>query len=309
MKKRLVMHLGLVLLALGHAGVAAAAMEDARAIVERANVASYYAGDDGRSAARMLIEDGNGNRQQRQFTLLRKDVSDGGDQRYLVVFSRPADIRGTVFRVNGNRQQRQFTLLRKDVSDGGDQRYLVVFSRPADIRGTVFRVEKHVGADDDRWLYLPALDLVKRIAAGDKRTSFVGSHFFYEDISGRGLDEDNHRLVETTDTHYIIESTPKAPDEVAFARYRTWIDRESFLPMKTEYQRQSGEVYRRMEVTRVETIDGYPTGTEVRMSDLDSGGYTITQFRFSQYDVGLPDDIFSERSLRNPPRRWLRRSE
>jgi outer membrane lipoprotein-sorting protein len=268
MKKRLVTHLALVLLALGHASVAAAAMDDARAIVERANVASYYAGDDGRSAARMLIEDGN-----------------------------------------GNRQQRQFTLLRKDVSDGGDQRYLVVFSRPADIRGTVFRVEKHVGADDDRWLYLPALDLVKRIAAGDKRTSFVGSHFFYEDISGRGLDEDSHRLVETTDEHYIIESTPKAPAEVAFARYRTWIDRESFLPMKTEYQRQSGEVYRRMEVTRVETIDGYPTGTEVRMSDLDSGGYTITQFRFSQYDVGLPDDIFSERSLRNPPRRWLRRSE
>ena len=248
------------------AGTASAQMTDPEQIVEEANIASYYAGDDGRSAARMLIVDGN-----------------------------------------DNRQRRQFTLLRKDVVDGGDQRYLVVFSRPADIRGTVFRVEKHVGESDDRWLYLPALDLVKRIAAGDKRTSFVGSHFFYEDISGRGTEEDEHTLIDTTDEYYVIESTPKDPDQVEFARYRTWIDRETMLPMRTEYQHDAGEVYRRMEVTEVETIDGYPTGTEVRMEDLDSGGYTVTQFRFSEYDVGLPDRIFSERSLRNPPRDWLRR--
>lgn len=245
---------------------AAAQLTDAREIVEQANIAAYYAGDDGRSAARMLIIDGN-----------------------------------------GNRQQRQFTLLRKDVEDAGDQRYLVVFSRPADIRGTVFRVEKNIGRDDDRWLYLPALDLVKRIAAGDKRTSFVGSHFFYEDISGRALDEDEHVLIETTNEHYLIESTPKDPTSVEFAKFRTWIDRETMLPMRTEYARASGEVYRRMEVSEVEVIDGYPTGTEIRMSDLDSGGYTITQFRFSDYDIGLPDRIFSERSLRNPPREWLQR--
>ena len=256
--------LALSLAVIAHTALAET-LTNAGEIVERANVAAYYAGDDGRSAARMMIVDGD------------------------------------------NRQRRQFTLLRKDVSDGGQQRYLVVFSRPADIRGTVFRVEKKIGQGDDRWLYLPALDLVKRIAAGDKRTSFVGSHFYYEDISGRSIDLDTHELMATTDRHYQIESTPKDPDNVEFSRYQTWIDRETLLPMRTDYYRDSGEVFRRMEVTAVETIDGYPTGTEVRMSDLDSGGYTVTQFRFSEYDVGLPDDIFSERSLRNPPRDWLQR--
>lgn len=260
------LRLAVVLAAALLAGATQAQMTDATAIVEAANKASYYAGDDGRSAARMMIVDGN-----------------------------------------GNRQRRQFTLLRQDVEDGGDQRYLVVFSRPADIRGTVFRVEKQVGESDDRWLYLPALDLVKRIAAGDKRTSFVGSHFYYEDISGRGTSEDRHSLIETTDEAYIIESTPRDPDAVEFARYRTRIDRDTLLPMRTEYERADGEVYRRMEVTEVETIDGYPTGTETRMTDLDSGGYTVTQFRYSEYDIGVPADIFSERSLRNPPRDWLRR--
>jgi hypothetical protein len=122
---------------------------DADTIVERANIAAYYAGDDGRSEVRMIIRD-----------------------------------------AQGREQRRQFTVLRRDVEQAGDQDFLVVFSQPSDVRGTVFLVKKHVGSDDDRWLYLPGLDLVKRISAGDKRTSFVGAHYFYEDVSGRGPDED-----------------------------------------------------------------------------------------------------------------------
>jgi hypothetical protein len=31
------------------------------------------------------------------------------------------------------------------------------------------------------------------------------------------------------------------------------------------------------------------------------------QFRYIKYDVGLPDHVFTERSLRNPPGEWLDR--
>jgi len=89
---------------------------------------------------------------------------------------------------NGGKQQRQFTMIRKTVEQGGDQDFLVVFERPAEFKRTAFLVKKHTKSDDDRWLYLPSLDLVKRISSGDKSTSFVGSNFFYEDISARNLD-------------------------------------------------------------------------------------------------------------------------
>lgn len=238
---------------------------DAMEIVERANQAGYYAGEDGRTEARMRIIDGSGREQVRQFTMLRR---------------------------NG---------------EAGEQQYLVVFSRPADVRGTVFLVHKNPGADDDRWLYLPGLDLVRRIAPGDKRTSFVGSHVYYEDVSGRHLKDDEHELAETTDQHYVIESTPHAPDSVEFTHFRTWIDKDSFLPVKGEYYDASGEVYRRMEVLEVEDIDGYPTATKMRMDNLDTGGHTLVEFRFSRYDIGVPEPVFTERSLRNPPREWLQR--
>ncbi|SDK42575.1 outer membrane lipoprotein-sorting protein [Billgrantia gudaonensis] len=238
---------------------------DVNEIVERANQASFYAGDDGRSEARMRIVDGSGREQVRQFALLRRD------------------------------------------GEAGNQRYLVAFSRPADVRGTVFLVHKHPGADDDRWLYLPGLDLVRRIAPGDKRTSFVGSHVFYEDVSGRHLQDDRHELVETTDEHYVVKSTPKNPGSVEFAHFTTWIDRDTWLPMRSEYVDGGGDVYRRMTIEAVEEIDGYPTGTRMRMEDLDSGGHTLVEFRFSAYDLGIPESVFTERSLRNPPREWLER--
>lgn len=244
----------------------AEALTDADEIVSRANLAAYYAGADGRSEVRMIIRD-----------------------------------------AQGREQRRQFTVLRRDVEDGHDQDFLVVFSQPSDVRGTVFLVKKHVGADDDRWLYLPGLDLVKRISAGDKRTSFVGAHYFYEDVSGRGPDEDGHVLLETTDAAYVLEHAPKDPSSVEFASYITWIDRETYLPTKIEYTNTAGRLYRRVEVVETKEIDGHPTVTKSRVSDLDGDGETNMEFRFIAYDIEIPADVFTERSLRRPPRDWLKR--
>jgi len=65
----------------------------------------------------------------------------------------------------------------------------------------------------------------------------------------------------------------------------------------------------RVEVMEVETVQGYPTVTKSRVSDLESGGHTDMQFRYVAYDTGVPDDVFTERSLRTPPREWLKRPD
>jgi hypothetical protein len=42
------------------------------------------------------------------------------------------------------------------------------------------------------------------------------------------------------------------------------------------------------------------------VSDVESGGYTLSDVSNVEYDMGIPDDIFVEGSLRNPPQKWLR---
>ena len=68
-------------------------------------------------------------------------------------------------------------------------RLLLRFSYPTDIRGTGFLVWEHPDADDERFLYLPSLGRVRRIAGTETQESFVGSDFTYEDIGGREFDE------------------------------------------------------------------------------------------------------------------------
>lgn len=237
----------------------------ANSIVEKASLAAYYAGNDGRTLARMKIVD-----------------------------------------ANGRKQLRQFTILRKNLSQGGEQQYLVVFSRPSDVSGTVFMVHKKPGKLDDRWLYLPALDLVKRVSAGDKRTSFVGAHYFYEDVSGRSPTEDNHMIESEDEKNYVLKHIPKEPSSVEFASYKTWIDKKTYLPMTIEYYDAADKPIRKIEAVEVEIIQGIPSVTRAKVTNLADGSYTLMAFKKMSYDLGIPSDIFNEGSLRNPPAEWLR---
>lgn len=236
-------------------------------VVENANHAAYYQGKDGKARVQMSINDSQGRTRSRDFTILRLDVEDAAD---------------------------------------GEQKMYVYFNRPADVNKTAFMVWKKLEGDDDRWLYLPALDLVKRIAASDERTSFVGSHFYYEDVSGRVPAEDTHRLVEESANYYVVESTPKQPELVEFSYYKNWIHRETFLPVKTEFYDDNDVAYRTYEALKVENIGGFQTVTESRMSDTRIGGQTTMSYSDVQYDLDLSEDLFTERYLRNPPRRYLR---
>lgn len=233
-------------------------------VIRNANLASFYAGEDGRSDARMIVVD-----------------------------------------AKGEKQIRQFVILRRDIEDGGEQRFLVVFSRPSDVKNTVFLVHKKVNAEDDRWLYLPALDLEKRISSSDNRTSFVGTDFFYEDVSGRNPNFDEHEIVKEDESYYFLKSVPKNPDGVEFTSYTMQIDKQTYLPMLIEYQDSKGEVYRKIEVIEVENIQDHPTVMKSKVSNLKTGGHTLLQFRKPSYDLGMSDEVFSSRSLRNPPKTWL----
>ena len=231
-------------------------------VVEKANQAAYYSGEDGIADVRMVIADARGGERVREFRILRKNTGDG------------------------------------------TQRFYVYFKEPADVRRQVFMVWKEVeqGKDDSRWLFLPALNLIKPLAPGDKRTSFVGSDFVYEDVSGRALWEDTHELIEETDTQYLIKNTPNDPGAVDFSEYTVTIDKQTFLPVKAEYLDKNGKLFRRVEALEIETIQGHPTVMESRIDDLARSTYTVNTFSNIQYDTGLKETIFIKRFLRRPPR-------
>jgi hypothetical protein len=181
------------------------------------------------------------------------------------------------------------------------------FHEPGDVRRLTFMVWKYPTREDDRWIFIPAVDLIRRIAAEDKYSSFVGSDFTHEDVSGRDVAEDSHTLLREEKLGdrevFVIESVPR--EAAAFTKRVSWIDKENFLPLKEEYYDAQNELQRVFTADRIEEIV-YPTIMRRTMRNVKTGHRTEVTVNSVAYDLGLKDADFSERRMRRPPRSWIR---
>ncbi|MCC7430214.1 outer membrane lipoprotein-sorting protein [bacterium] len=205
---------------------------------------------------------------------------------------------------DGKERVRQFTMLRLDKEEGGKQFYYTYFENPGDVKRTTFLVLKNIGEDDKRWIYIPAIDLVKEIAAADKGASFVGSDFSYEDVSGRHWTSDVHTLIKDEKINgkdcFVIKSVPKE-SKPAFANTITWVDKNDFLPVKIEFYDKKDKLQKTFTAEKIEEIQGTKTITHRKMEDAKNGHTTSIIFEKIFYNTGLTEDIFTERYLRKAP--------
>jgi len=209
----------------------------------------------------------------------------------------------------GQERIREMTMLRKNFGEvGGNQKYFMYFFQPADVKDMTFMVYKYPAKDDDRWLFIPAINMVRRIAAQDKRSSFVGSDFTYEDVSGRDIEDDMHSLMKEEKLggkdSYVIKSTPKAAD-VDYSYKLSWIDKANNLPLKEEYYDKKGELYKVFSADEIKDVKGFPTITRRSMKNLQSGHTTEVSYSKTDYNIGIEDSLFSERFLKQPLKKWI----
>lgn len=209
---------------------------------------------------------------------------------------------------HGGKRTRVLTMLRRNGPKRGDQRYYIYFHQPGDIRGTAFLVWKYPEKDDDRWIFIPAVNMVRRVAASDSRSSFFGSDFNYEDMSGRDVRNDTHTLLREDELDgtdcYVVESVPRTSAE--YVKELSWIAKTDFLPRREEYYDAQNELARVFTADRVETIGGYATVVKRTMKNAKSGHRTVVTLKQVAYGLGLPANIFTLRSLRQLPRKWIR---
>jgi hypothetical protein len=170
-----------------------------------------------------------------------------------------------------------------------------------------FLVDKYPGKDDDRWLFIPGINLVKRIAAKDASQSFVGSDFTYEHVSGRDLEADDHRLLREEKLAdkdcSVIESVARLPAE--YKRKLAWIDTTSFLPLKEEYYDVKDELFKEFSADEIRDVGGVATVVKRTMKNKKTGHATTVVFSDVGYGLGIESEVFSERYLKDPPRKWV----
>lgn len=160
------------------------------------------------------------------------------------------------------------------VEDDNDlSKQIMVFRTPASVKNTRFLIkEKEDG--DDKWIFLPALGKVRRIASSDGGSSFMGTEFTYDDMSSRDIDDYTYNYLrdEELDGYecYVIESTPKDLDDNQYSKTVAWIikDKDILTPVKMELYNKKGELNKVLIVSDLEKTDGYWIPNSTTMKNL-----------------------------------------
>ena len=84
------------------------------------------------------------------------------------------------------------------------------------------------------------------------------------------------------------------------------LSQPEFIRVKGEYTDAAGNKIREMQALEVKEIQGFPTVTKSVLRDLRTGSSTTITYAKDQNNLGLAQDLFTERYLRNPPRAQLR---
>ncbi len=179
---------------------------------------------------------------------------------------------------------------------------LTRFTRPSDIRGVGLLTKDYPGDENDQWLYLPALDRVRRVSSGRKGGRFVGSDLFFEDLRDREVGMDHHTLKGEGKVGKlvckILESVPVDPDNSVYSKRVAWVHPGTLTPLRVDlYQAHSNKPIKRAEVKRLKRIQGIWTILDSTMTDLDSGHVTRVTQKTVKYNQGIPERLFTSQAL------------
>ena len=208
----------------------------------------------------------------------------------------------------GNKRVRKLKTF--GLEKGKDSLSLMFFLSPADIRNTGFLTFDYdeSGKDDDQWLFLPALRKTKRIAAGDKSGSFMGSDLNYSDMTSPDLNLYEYTLMKETEVKgqkvWQIKAVPKTKAEAEKSGYSksvVFIRQDNYVMIRGVRWVHKKKRNKYLDVRKLDKIDGIWVSTEMHVT-TKSGKKILHKtimkqknIHFNQDEVN--EDLFSIRRL------------
>ncbi len=196
---------------------------------------------------------------------------------------------------------------------GQDSRQLSQFESPVDIRGTSYLNYDwdDPDRDDDSWLYLPALQRVRRIASSDTSDSFLGSDFTYADINGIEIDWYDFRFVNESEEidgfdTWVIEATPKAEfqdkaeDATGYSKLQSWIRKDNFVQVRGQAWELRGNRIKYFTSSEIAEVDGIWTTGRLQAITTRNGRQehaSVLQLNNVVYNENIDDELFSTETM------------
>ena len=209
----------------------------------------------------------------------------------------------------GNEKKNVYHRLWKDYKgvDGVVDKMVLYTQFPPDAEGAAFMRWAYTAASDknaDQWIYLPVLKKIRRVTIRDPGDSFLGSDLTYADISGRNVEADQHKLTQTlrrgNQDIYAVESVPVNKSNALYSKTVSWFvkdkDWKSCTKRQEDFYDKKGEPLKR-EVIKWQQVKNAWVWSEVLVKNVQTGHSSIFRVTDVKINLGLHDDMFSERAL------------
>ncbi|MGZ8320792.1 MAG: outer membrane lipoprotein-sorting protein [Telluria sp.] len=208
---------------------------------------------------------------------------------------------------NGDKRVRETFGATRTQENSLDTKRVTRFLSPSDIKNTVTLLVEHSGADDDMWIYLPALKKTRRLTSSNKNESFVGTDLSYGDVIGHKVVEWTHKVIGADSIGgkqcTIVESLPKdakVAEQSGYSKRVSWVDNESFLAMKTEFYATNKQLLKVSTLANVVNVDPakqrwQPMHMEVQ--NVQTGHKTVIDWKEFKANQGVKNEYFTPRYL------------
>lgn len=211
-----------------------------------------------------------------------------------------------------NRQRlRDLKIYSKDY--GMDSKSLSLFESPADIRNTAylhFDWDEDL-RDDDSWLYLPALQRVKRLASSDTSDPFLGSDFTYADLNGYDIDWYDYSFVKESEIIdgedcWVIEMIPKpefkdrAEEATGYSKMQSWISKEKIIQLRAQAWELRGNRVKFFTSAEIELVEDIWTVKKLQAITTRNNRQehaSILQLNSIDYNVEVADDLLTTEAM------------
>ncbi len=174
---------------------------------------------------------------------------------------------------------------------------LVTFDAPADVKGTALLSHAKLEGDDEQWLYMPSVGRVKRVASANKTSSFAGSEFTFEDLTGNDVRKYAWRLLGTEkcgagDCHRL-EGVPKDPAS-AYSRRVVVVDTTELRVQSVDFFDRKGAHQKTLTYDAYKQLGGkYWRAQKWTMQNHQTGKSTLLSFSSMKMGSGYAAAEFS----------------
>ena len=186
----------------------------------------------------------------------------------------------------GNEQESRMIVLWKSFRDDRDgpprkgviSKSLIRYTYPFDLRSSAYLIINNQGEPDDQFMYLNSRRRVQRVNL--RGEPVLGSDFSFEDVVPRELEDATYQRLpdKTVDGRpsYVVEVTPLPEAKSQYSRFRSWVDRERWVVLKTLYWDESGVLVKELAApsAEVRSFEGVWVPMRVEMKDRPNDSYT-----------------------------------